>query len=108
MCSWYEYAPTQKRIALVRWDVKRGGDATANARVQQTGFAADAAEGRRANNLGFGDGAYWESGHAEWSCVLSVRHGNLVVWVGLSPPQGCEGKAKEVAKAALAAVHVSQ
>ncbi|WP_405788713.1 serine/threonine protein kinase [Streptomyces sp. NBC_00029] len=103
MCSWYEAGST-RRSALVRWDVKRGGDDAANARLQQVGFAADADGGRRANNLGFGDGAYWESSNAEWTCALSVRQGNLVVWVGLHRPGGCEDKAKSVAKAALAAV----
>ncbi|CAM5227966.1 serine/threonine-protein kinase [Streptomyces avidinii] len=104
MCSWYSVEPTERRTALVRWDVKRGGDDVANAKLQQTGFAADAAGGRRANGLGFGDGAYWDSADSEWTCALSVRQGNLVVWVGLYRPGGCEAKAKEVAKAALAAV----
>lgn len=101
MCTWYS-VDAGRRTALVRWDVKRGGDDSANAKLQQTGFAADAVDGRRVNNLGFGDGAYWESdGTTEWTCALSVRHGNLVVWVGLYHPGACEQKAKEVAKAAL-------
>ncbi|MFE6083323.1 serine/threonine-protein kinase [Streptomyces virginiae] len=101
MCTWYSF-DAGRRTALVRWDVKRGGDDSANAKLQQTGFAADAVDGRRVNNLGFGDGAYWESdGTTEWTCALSVRHGNLVVWVGLYHPGACEQKAKEVAKAAL-------
>ncbi|MGP3685648.1 serine/threonine-protein kinase [Streptomyces sp. IBSNAI002] len=103
MCSWYDF-PADRRIALVRWDVKRGAGAVADARLQQTGFAADAAQGTRASGLGFGDGAYWQSTGTEWTCVLSVRQGNLVVWVGLYRPGGCEAKAKEVARAALAAV----
>ncbi|MFA7763139.1 serine/threonine-protein kinase [Streptomyces sp. NRRL S-448] len=107
MCTWYDKL-ADRRTALVRWDVKRGGDASANAKLQQAGFAADAADGRRVNNLGFGDGAYWESdGTTEWTCALSVRHGNLVVWVGLYHPGACEQKAKEVAKAALKPVPVT-
>ncbi|MFD8894513.1 serine/threonine-protein kinase [Streptomyces sp. NPDC059566] len=104
MCSWYEFQPAKRRNALVRWDVKRGGSDIANAKLQQTGFAADAARGRRANGLGFGDGAYWGASYQEWTCELAVRQGNLVVWVGLAQQQGCEAKAKEVAKAALTAV----
>ncbi|MER6257554.1 serine/threonine-protein kinase [Streptomyces sp. NPDC001584] len=106
MCTWYN-SLAGRRTALVRWDVKRGGDDSADAKLQQTGFAAEAADGRRVNNLGFGDGAYWEpDGTTEWTCALSVRHGNLVVWVGLYQPGACEQKAKEVAKAALKAVPV--
>ncbi|MFE5562280.1 serine/threonine-protein kinase [Streptomyces sp. NPDC056544] len=106
MCSWYDKL-AGRRTALVRWDVKRGGDDSANAKLQQGGFAAEAVDGRRVNNLGFGDGAYWESaGATEWTCALSVRHGNLVVWVGLYQPGGCEQKAKEIAKAALKPVPV--
>ncbi|MFJ7585887.1 serine/threonine-protein kinase [Streptomyces sp. NPDC097617] len=103
MCSWYD-ALAGRRSALVRWDVKRGGDAAADAKLQQADFAADAAGGRRVNNLGFGDGAYWRSTGTEWPCELSVRRGNLVVRVGLYHPGSCEQKAKEIAKAALAAV----
>ncbi|MFG2482662.1 serine/threonine-protein kinase [Streptomyces virginiae] len=107
MCTWYD-SLAGRRTALVRWDVKRGGDDSANAKLQQAGFAADAAGGRRVNNLGFGDGAYWEAdGTTEWTCALSVRHGNLVVRVGLYQPGACEQKAKEVAKAALKAVPVT-
>ncbi|MEU9256061.1 serine/threonine-protein kinase [Streptomyces sp. NPDC048270] len=102
-CSWYDHV-AGRRIALVRWDVRHGGDDVSNARLQQSGFAQEAARGTRVNNLGFGDGAYWQSTGTEWTCALSVRHGNLVVWVGLYRPGGCEAKAKEVAKAALAAV----
>ncbi|WP_329102503.1 serine/threonine-protein kinase [Streptomyces sp. NBC_01439] len=105
-CTWSD-ALAGRRTALVRWDVKRGGEDSANAKLQQAGFAASAAGGKRANNLGFGDGAYWESpGTTEWTCALSVRHGNLVVWVGLYQPGGCEQKAKEIAKAALKPVPV--
>ncbi|MEY2233513.1 MULTISPECIES: serine/threonine-protein kinase [Streptomyces] len=107
MCTWYD-SLAGRRTALVRWDVKRGSDDGANARLQQAGFATDAARGKRVNNLGFGDGAYWESdGTTEWTCALSVRHGNLVVRVGLYHPGACEQKAKEVAKAALKAVPVT-
>ncbi|MGW3328189.1 serine/threonine-protein kinase [Streptomyces virginiae] len=102
MCSWYE--PTSDKLtAMVRWEVKRGGDDAANAKLQQAGFATDAAAGRRVNNLGLGDGAYWRTADTEWTCELSVRHGNLIVRVGLAQPGACEQKAKEVAKAALAA-----
>ncbi|MFF2788157.1 serine/threonine-protein kinase [Streptomyces sp. NPDC058049] len=105
-CAWHD-SSAGRRTALVRWDVKRGGDDGANARLQQAGFATAAAGGKRVNNLGFGDGAYWESaGSTEWTCALSVRHGNLVVWVGLYQPGGCEQKAKEIAKAALKPVPV--
>ncbi|MFB7259747.1 serine/threonine-protein kinase [Streptomyces nojiriensis] len=106
MCTWYD-SLADRRTALVRWDVKRGGDDGANARLQQAGFATDGAGAKRVNNLGFGDGAYWASpGSTEWTCALSVRHGNLVVWVGLYQPGGCEQKAKEIAKAALKPVPV--
>ncbi|MFF4447802.1 serine/threonine-protein kinase [Streptomyces sp. NPDC001502] len=106
-CTWYD-SSAGRRTALVRWDVKRGGDDGANARLQQAGFATAAAGGKRVNNLGFGDGAYWEpDGTTEWTCALSVRHGNLVVWVGLYQPGACEQKAKEVARAALKPVPVT-
>ncbi|WP_328790633.1 MULTISPECIES: serine/threonine-protein kinase [unclassified Streptomyces] len=105
-CTWYD-SLAGRRTALVRWDVKRGGDDGANAKLQQAGFATDASGAKRVNNLGFGDGAYWASpGSTEWTCALSVRHGNLVVWVGLYQPGGCEQKAKEIAKAALKPVPV--
>ncbi|MER6450223.1 serine/threonine-protein kinase [Streptomyces venezuelae] len=102
MCSWYDVAA--RRTALVRWDVKRGRDDVANAKLQQTGFAADAATGRRVSNLGFGDGAFWKTADTDQACVLFVRSGNLVVSVDVYHPGACEQKAKEVAKAALAAV----
>ncbi|MFJ6049363.1 serine/threonine-protein kinase [Streptomyces sp. NPDC092307] len=103
MCSWFD-PMTGSRIGQVRWDVKRGRDDVANAKLQQTAFAADAAEGRRASNLGFGDGAYWKSADTDQTCVLYVRSGNLVVSASVYHPGACEQKAKEVAKAALAAV----
>ncbi|MEV7560820.1 serine/threonine-protein kinase [Streptomyces sp. NPDC089795] len=107
MCSWYEPV-SDKWIAMVRWEVKRGGGDSANARLQQTEFATDAAAGKRANGLGFGDGAYWRTVDTEWTCELAVRHGNLIVKVGLAQTGGCEQKAKEVAKAALAAAPVKK
>ncbi|MFI8385756.1 serine/threonine-protein kinase [Streptomyces sp. NPDC085540] len=102
MCSWYEPV-SDKWIAMVRWEVKRGGGDAANAKLQQTEFATEAAAGKRVNNLGFGDGAYWRTTDTEWTCELAVRHGNLIVRVGLAQTGACEQKAKEVAKAALAA-----
>ncbi|MFF5491726.1 serine/threonine-protein kinase [Streptomyces virginiae] len=102
MCSWYE-PTTDKWIAMVRWEVKRGGDDAANAKLQQGEFATEAAAGKRVNNVGLGDGAYWRTVDTEWTCELAVRHGNLIVKVGLAQTGACEQKAKEVAKAALAA-----
>ncbi|WP_314251091.1 serine/threonine-protein kinase [Streptomyces kutzneri] len=102
MCSWYE-STSDKWIAMVRWEVKLGGGDAANARLQQAEFATDAAAGKRANGLGFGDGAYWRTVDTDWTCELAVRHGNLIVRVGLDQTGACEQKAKEVAKAALAA-----
>ncbi|WP_030770530.1 MULTISPECIES: serine/threonine-protein kinase [unclassified Streptomyces] len=103
MCSWFDPL-IGSRIGLVRWDVKRGRGDVANAKLQQTAFAADAARGRRVSNLGFGDGAYWKSADTDQTCVLYVRSGNLVVSASVYHPGACEQKAKEVAKAALAAV----
>ncbi|MGZ9930709.1 serine/threonine-protein kinase [Streptomyces sp. NC-S4] len=105
MCSWYEPV-SDKWIAMVRWEVKLGGGDAANAKLQQAEFATDAAAGKRVNNLGFGDGAYWRTTDTEWTCELAVRHGNLIIRVGLAQSGGCEQKAKEVAKAALKPVPV--
>ncbi|GAA2644979.1 MULTISPECIES: serine/threonine-protein kinase [Streptomyces] len=106
MCSWYD--TSDKWIAMVRWEVKQGGGDAANAKLQQAEFATDAAAGKRVNSLGFGDGAYWRTVDTEWTCELAVRHGNLIVRVGLAQTGGCEQKAKEVAKAALAAAPVKK
>nr|WSW46073.1 serine/threonine protein kinase [Streptomyces sp. NBC_01001] len=106
-CNWNWEMNAASPSGLVRWDLSLGGDADANARTQKGRFQAEAAGQREAPRLGFGTEAFWGSPSAGWTCVLSVREGNLSVWVGLSAKPytkgDCETKAKEVARAALKA-----
>ncbi|WP_405921348.1 serine/threonine-protein kinase [Streptomyces sp. NBC_00122] len=104
-CNWEGRRNSASPAAQVRWDLTLGGEATANAGTQRERFRLEAAGQREAPRLGFGTEAYWGSPTTDWNCVLSVREGNLSVWVGLSAKPyakgDCETKAKEVARAAL-------
>ncbi|MFE9630640.1 serine/threonine-protein kinase [Streptomyces sp. NPDC006463] len=106
-CNWEGRRNSASPAAQVRWDLSRGGDAAANAGSRRERFRLEAAGQREAPRLGFGTEAYWGSPNTDWSCVLSVREGNLSVWVGLQAKPytkgDCETKAKEVARAALKA-----
>ncbi|MFD9411969.1 protein kinase [Streptomyces sp. NPDC059989] len=106
-CNWSGGPNAASPSGLVRWDLSLGGDADANARTQKGRFQAEATGQREAPRLGFGTEAYWGSPSADWTCVLSVREGNLSVWVGLRAKPytkgDCETKAKEVARTALKA-----
>ncbi|MEU5152409.1 protein kinase [Streptomyces yangpuensis] len=93
--------------ALVRWNLRLGGDADANAAAQKRLFQSEAAGQRTASRLGFGTEAYWGSAGGGWTCVLGVREGNLSVRVSLRAKPytkaACESKAKDAARAALKA-----
>uniref|UniRef100_A0AAU2JLN5 Serine/threonine protein kinase n=1 Tax=Streptomyces sp. NBC_00049 TaxID=2903617 RepID=A0AAU2JLN5_9ACTN len=104
-CTWQGLGVAESPAAVVRWDLRRGGDAARNAGTQRERFRVGAAAGRKESGLGFGTEAYWGDPGMYWTCVLAVREGNLTVWVGLqSSPlttSACEVKAGQVARAAL-------
>ncbi|MGW5850288.1 serine/threonine-protein kinase [Streptomyces sp. NPDC055254] len=104
-CRWEGLGTAAAPAALVRWDLRTGGDAARNAGTQRDRFRIDAADGRPATGLGFGTEAYWGAVGADWTCVLAVREGNLSVWVGLNARaltrRTCEAQAETVARAAL-------
>ncbi|MFC9298621.1 serine/threonine-protein kinase [Streptomyces sp. NPDC057011] len=106
-CNWDGLHTAASPAGQVRWDLSRGGDADANAATQKRRFQVEQIGQRDAPRLGFGTEAFWGSPGADWSCVLSVREGNLSVWVGLQAKPyakgDCETKAKEVARGALKA-----
>ncbi|WUL07566.1 serine/threonine protein kinase [Streptomyces sp. NBC_00354] len=106
-CNWDGLHSAASPAGLVRWDLSLGGNADTNAATQRRRFQGEATGRREAPRLGFGTEAYWGSPGSDWSCVLSVREGNLSVWVGLQAKPyakgDCETKAKEVARAALKA-----
>ncbi|MFG2875956.1 protein kinase [Streptomyces sp. NPDC048337] len=106
-CNWDGLHTAASPAGQVRWDLSLGGDADGNAATQKRRFQVEAISQREAPRLGFGAEGYWGTPTADWSCVLSVREGNLSVWVGLQAKPyakgDCETKAKEVARAALKA-----
>ncbi|GGU95743.1 hypothetical protein GCM10010182_10270 [Actinomadura cremea] len=89
-------------------EASRRVSGTAGRRSQ---FAERAADGAPESGLGFGDAAFWEtapvpSSLGGWTCVLSVRGGNLVVDVKLGGDRtrpACRTEAAEIARAAIAA-----
>ncbi|MCX4693585.1 serine/threonine-protein kinase [Streptomyces sp. NBC_01408] len=98
-------APEPKPYASVSWYVERSDRVPGSGpRRQRANFGV----GRTDHDLGFGDAAYWDTPEQGQSCLLGVLDGNLMVWVGLGgpehPAETCETEAKEIARAALAAV----
>ncbi|MFF3858076.1 serine/threonine-protein kinase [Streptomyces sp. NPDC002209] len=94
-----------KPHASVSWSVERSGR-VAGSGTERTRF--NLSSGRPETGLGVGDGASWSPPGAAHTCALGVSDGNLLVRVTLAGPQHpaatCETEAKEIARAALAAV----
>ncbi|MEU9028967.1 serine/threonine-protein kinase [Streptomyces sp. NPDC048383] len=119
-CAWGKISSdaTKVRIAglvdevhaFVGWELKRGDN---EAEQQRKDFREKAAKETRATDLGFGDEAYWSAPYVTYPhpgehCSLNVRDGNLVVRVALGgeehPASTCKSEAKEIARAAIAAM----
>ncbi|MFG2875955.1 serine/threonine-protein kinase [Streptomyces sp. NPDC048337] len=118
-CEWYgasweaadgKVVHPSRPDAIVTWELQRSdprkGNGTERARK-------DFGEGRSETGLGVGDAAYWGAPdtYYEIACTLNVRDGNLVVSVVLGDQKypeaaGCESKAKDIARAAVAAMPV--
>ncbi|MGG2464274.1 serine/threonine-protein kinase [Streptomyces sp. RGM 3693] len=114
-CSWFDrdqpqsdgwnYSPS----ADVSWELRRSRPDENGTERQQQDFA-DSLKGEfEQTGLGFGEGAYWtttDAGNAPKSCQLNVRDGNLVLRVYLDRAKhpACEAEARDIAKAALAAM----
>ncbi|MEU5419778.1 serine/threonine-protein kinase [Streptomyces sp. NPDC020667] len=108
-CSWFDKDQPQpdgwnySRGAAVSWELYRSGDpgnGTVKAREE---FAVKGVRGE----TGFGDAAYWTASAKDHkTCQLNVRDGNLVVRVFLDGTKhpSCEAEAKDITKAALAAM----
>ncbi|KOY59252.1 serine/threonine-protein kinase [Streptomyces sp. XY332] len=94
-----------KPHASVSWSVERSGR-VAGSGTERTRF--NLGSGRPETGLGVGDGASWAAPGTAQTCALGVSDGNLLVRVALGGPQHpaatCETEAKEIARAALAAV----
>ncbi|WP_369778905.1 serine/threonine-protein kinase [Streptomyces sp. R33] len=94
-----------KPHASVSWSVERSGR-VAGSGTERTRF--NLGSGRPETGLGVGDGASWAAPGTAQTCALGVSDGNLLVRVALGGPQHpaatCESEAKEIARAALAAV----
>ncbi|MFI8274198.1 serine/threonine-protein kinase [Streptomyces sp. NPDC085929] len=91
--------------ATVSWSVERSGRVPGSG-TERTRF--NLGTGRPETGLGVGDGARWSTPMTEQTCALGASDGNLLVRVALGGPQHpaatCESEAKEIARAALAAV----
>ncbi|MFF1492498.1 serine/threonine-protein kinase [Streptomyces sp. NPDC058304] len=94
-----------KPHAYVSWSVERSGRVPGSG-TERTRF--NLGTGRPETGLGAGDGARWSTPMTAQTCSLGVSDGNLLVRVALGGPQHpaatCESEAKEIARAALAAV----
>ncbi|WP_326591082.1 serine/threonine-protein kinase [Streptomyces sp. NBC_01294] len=94
-----------KPHASVSWSLERSGR-LAGSGTSRTRL--NLGSGRPETGVGAGDGAYWSTPGTAETCALGVSDGNLLVRVALGGPQHpaetCETEAKEVARAALAAV----
>ncbi|KUL35430.1 serine/threonine protein kinase [Streptomyces sp. NRRL F-4489] len=114
-CFWYGRDEPQPdgwnwaADASVSWELRRSRPEE-NATERQRQEFADGAKGERAETgLGFGEEAYWTaaaSGSGPKSCQLNVRDGNLAVHVSLDAAKhpACEANARDIARAALAAM----
>ncbi|WP_328621615.1 serine/threonine-protein kinase [Streptomyces sp. NBC_00354] len=91
--------------AYVSWSVERSGRVPGSG-AERTRF--NLGSGRPETGLGVGDGARWSTPMTAQTCSLGVSDGNLLVRVALGGPQhpaaACESEAKEIARAALAAM----
>ncbi|MFG2980174.1 serine/threonine-protein kinase [Streptomyces sp. NPDC048258] len=98
--------PEPPAHATIEWYLKRSGRTPGSGKEHRSkGFGS----GRTETGLGAGDAAYW--GTSPWheqTCMLYVLDGNLELRVGLAGPEHpaatCETEAKEIARAALAAM----
>ncbi|WP_309235643.1 serine/threonine-protein kinase [Streptomyces sp. TRM64462] len=112
-CRWYDKDQPQAdgwnsyASASVTWELRRSaGDKNATER-QEKEFASRADGERAETGLDFGDEAYWTLSQDDPSgCQLNVRDGNLVIRVFLNSEKhaSCESEAREITKAALAAM----
>ncbi|MGR4879263.1 serine/threonine-protein kinase [Streptomyces sp. LARHCF249] len=110
-CAWtaaYDVvggAPEPPPHASLAWYLERSGRSPGSATRRQR---ADFGSGWPDAGLGAGDEAHWVAPGERQTCLLYVRDGNLEVRVGLGGPEHpaatCEAEAKEIARAALAAV----
>ncbi|MFE6054016.1 protein kinase [Kitasatospora sp. NPDC056446] len=115
-CSWYGSHVLsgstywdQDPSAFVAWGLRRSAGSSDNAtKVQREDFGRSAGGKRRADGVGVGEEAYWDTVNKGTDCSLAVRDGNLVVTVDLGakghPAGDCETKAVAVARAAFAAM----
>ncbi|QKW08186.1 serine/threonine protein kinase [Streptomyces sp. NA04227] len=114
-CGWAEPG-VYSADAVVSWELNRTvrGSTDSGTETQRARFR-DLAEGERPEKgLDFGDEAFWDQPDAsdsygsDFTCDLTVRDGNLRVSVGLGgetfPAGDCEGRAEEIARAALKAM----
>ncbi|WP_327413720.1 serine/threonine-protein kinase [Streptomyces sp. NBC_01233] len=89
----------------VSWSLERSGRLPGSG-TSRTRF--NLGSGRPETGVGAGDGANWSTPGTGETCALGVTDGNLLVRVTLGGPQHpaetCETEAKEIARAALAAV----
>ncbi|MFD8633395.1 serine/threonine-protein kinase [Streptomyces sp. NPDC059533] len=102
------YEP-QDPHALVSWDLKRSTESKGNAtKIQREDFSGTDKGETRETGVGAGDAAFWRAHWYRENCSLVVRDGNLVVQVVLygdeHPPERCQADAKEIARAAVAAM----
>ncbi|MEU5188906.1 serine/threonine-protein kinase [Streptomyces klenkii] len=113
-CSWFgkdqpqpdgwNYSPS----ASVSWELHRSGSGKNGTAAMREKFDDGAKGERRAEGIGFGDGAYWTIPVASYqkSCQLNLRDGNLVIRAYLSATEhpACEAEAREITRAALTAM----
>ncbi|MEV7520652.1 serine/threonine-protein kinase [Streptomyces sp. NPDC091371] len=95
--------------AIVSWDLKRSNGKAGNATEKQREDYSGTDDGETPETgLGVGDAVYWGKHWYRENCQLYVRDGNLVVavvlWGDEHPPERCQNDAKEIARAALAAM----
>ncbi|MCC3769047.1 serine/threonine-protein kinase [Streptomyces sp. UNOC14_S4] len=112
-CSWYDKDQPQPDgwnfypEAVVSWEVHRSTPGKNGTAVTRKDFADSAKSGRDATGPGLGDEAYWMTYKSdEKRCQLNVRDGNLVIRAYLDATRhpSCEAEARDLAKAALAAM----
>nr|WSW46072.1 serine/threonine protein kinase [Streptomyces sp. NBC_01001] len=91
--------------AYVSWSVERSGRVPGSG-AERTRF--NLGSERPETGLGVGDGARWSTPMTAQTCSLGASDGNLLVRVALGGPEHpaatCEAEAKEIARAALAAI----
>ncbi|MFI9202567.1 serine/threonine-protein kinase [Streptomyces sp. NPDC053048] len=119
-CSWFDKDQPQADgwnsfpSATVSWELRRSDPDENGTERQRSEFARRGKGERRETGPGLGDEAYWSAASPYESdrkpCRLNVRDGNLVIRVYLDGNKhpACEAEARDIAKAALAAMPPSE